>query len=69
MTDPQRSRHNVYYTVGGLTMYRNEWAKRLGLNPQAIANRIADGWSEQEAVTTPRQKGGRGGIRWTNRRA
>ena len=65
-----RHRWYRYYTVDGITRTRKEWAALNGLHSEAIRARIVRlGWSERDAGTTPRQKGGKGGIRWTKGRA
>lgn len=43
-------------TVDGVTDTIGGWAQRIGLRPAAIDARLKNGWSEREAVTTPRQK-------------
>lgn len=37
-------------TAFGVTMCKKDWATRLGLSPQTIANRLAKGDSEEEAL-------------------
>lgn len=48
--------NNHWIEVNGERLVLADWARRLGVRPQAIVNRIRLGWTEQEAVTTPTRK-------------
>lgn len=45
---------NKYITYNGETLLHCEWAERLGLHRSAIGVRLKKGWTEEEAVTTPK---------------
>lgn len=47
-------RTNVWLTHGGETLCARDWAKRVGLNHQTLAHRLAAGWSVEQALTTPK---------------
>lgn len=42
-----------YYTHNGETHYLREWADIVGILPETISWRIKNGWSVDEALTTP----------------
>jgi len=47
-------RTNKMIEVNGETLHLSEWARRFGISPQAIWQRINSmGWSPEKAVTTP----------------
>lgn len=48
----KRSLHLI--TAGGRTQLLSQWAEELGVTHRAILGRIKTGWSEEEAVMTPR---------------
>jgi Mn-dependent DtxR family transcriptional regulator len=50
MQNSQNTRRNVYITWNGVTMCRSEWARRLGVNPNTVGNRVFKGWTELEAL-------------------
>lgn len=50
-----------YISCDGETLSLQEWAKRLGVEVNVILARIDRGWTEQEAVSTPKQ--GKGSAR------
>ena len=41
------------YTYAGRTMGLSEWARELGISKQALNQRLAAGWSVEDALTTP----------------
>ena len=45
--------HWRYLTYNGETHNVTEWAKKLGMNRVTIYKRLFDGWSDEEAVSTP----------------
>lgn len=45
-------------THDGETLTLAEWSERLGLSPSSIIDRIKNGWTESQAVSTPSQKRG-----------
>jgi len=52
----RNTRHNRMVTYDGVTMTVTEWAIRLGLTRLFITKRLNRGWSDEEALTTPRMK-------------
>lgn len=53
-TEQGRNRRtNRVLTVGGETLCIAEWSERTGITQSNISNRLRDGWSADEAVTTP----------------
>ena len=46
-------RNNRFITVGDLTMIVSDWAKHSGISRKTIRTRLADGWSDERAVTEP----------------
>lgn len=46
-------------TVAGESLTVSQWARRLGISPDTIRQRLALGWSEADAVTRPRDPRGR----------
>lgn len=46
----RNSRQNVYVTIDGETMVATDWARRVGLSPSVVLNRLARGWDERSAV-------------------
>jgi len=49
----RNKRNSVFITVGETTLTLGEWARRLGVVPDAIAWRLRRGWTPEKAVTTP----------------
>lgn len=49
----QNKRDNRRVTVKGETKTVAEWARELGVSPKRIYTRLARGWDEEAAVTTP----------------
>lgn len=47
-------RSNKFITYKGETLTHSEWAARLGLHRSAIGVRLRKGWTEEEAVSTPK---------------
>ena len=57
LTTPARFRStnnaDAILTHNGETLPIEEWAKRLGIKPHSLRNRLRKGWSIEEALTTP----------------
>ncbi|MHA6692043.1 hypothetical protein [Devosia sp. A449] len=57
LTTPARFRSannaDAILTHNGETLPIEEWAKRLGIKPHGLRNRLRKGWSIEEALTTP----------------
>jgi len=49
-------RNNVRLTVNGVTLIVAEWARKIGVIPSVIHNRIRRGWSAEQAITPVRSK-------------
>jgi hypothetical protein len=50
----QNTRRNYTITYCGQTYCLSEWARRLGINPKTLHNRIySRGWDDVRALTTP----------------
>lgn len=47
------SRCTYWLTYNGETLPSPVWAKRFGLHPQQLRQRLADGWSVEDALTVP----------------
>ena len=47
----RNSRHNVLYTMDGITKTRTEWAEEYGINPATFTWRMNHGWDMKEALT------------------
>jgi hypothetical protein len=47
------TRANVWLTHDGRTMTVRQWATELGINYQTLGNRVRNGWTAEEALTTP----------------
>ena len=47
----------VKLTYNGITLTRKEWAKKVGINEHTIKRRMYDGWSVEEALSTPANHG------------
>jgi hypothetical protein len=56
-------RSNRMLTANGLTLCVADWADRVGLSKQQIADRLRLGWSDAAAVTTPKLRRGTRGDR------
>jgi len=52
----RNKRNNRFITAGGVTKCLMEWAEDLGGSHATIIMRIKNGWTEEEAVTTPIRK-------------
>lgn len=53
-------RTNVRYTLGEETLTRAEWARRAGFPASLLAYRLRNGWSIEQAISTPPRKERRG---------
>ena len=49
-------RRNRIITIDGASMTMTEWGDRVGLKPGTIWLRLKKGWSERDAVLTPKLK-------------
>lgn len=49
----KNTRSTVLITYNGLTLCAKDWGEKLGINASTIRQRIKNGWSYQEALTTP----------------
>lgn len=49
----RNQRRNRLLTLKGETMVLTAWSERLGISVQTIHSRLARGWSEERALTTP----------------
>lgn len=50
---------NVYITFNGITLTRNQWAEKIGINKNTLKNRLTNQWSHwsiEKALTTPVRK-------------
>lgn len=56
---PRNTRRNVYLTHRGKTRTMAEWARELGVRPQAIQRRVSNGWPTERVITQPFK----GGVR------
>lgn len=56
--EQQRNRSTTrQITLNGRTMCLTDWAKEAGVSHQLISNRLAAGWSVEEALTRPVDEG------------
>lgn len=46
-------RNNRLISLNGKTMCISAWGEAVGMSSAAILRRLKDGWSEEEAITTP----------------
>jgi hypothetical protein len=49
----QNTRKNVHLTHNGQTYHISEWARRIGMRPVILTNRLWRGWSVERALTQP----------------
>jgi len=49
------TRTNHYITHDGVTLTVTQWARKLGIHPNTLSNRLSCGWSTTKAITTPVQ--------------
>lgn len=49
----KNTRRTRLLTANGETLHMQEWCRRTGINQRTLWDRLASGWSEQEALTTP----------------
>lgn len=56
----RNKKNNRLFTLNGETMCLEDWAKRIGISPGGLHRRKEEGWSDEEALTTP--KGMRRGV-------
>jgi hypothetical protein len=54
-------RNNRLLTAGGETKTLSEWARKLGMSPATIADRLKHGWNESDAVTVAKASFSRSG--------
>jgi hypothetical protein len=54
----RNTRRNRWLTANGETKLLVEWAEQLGSKSALIVKRLARGWTEQEACTTPAKNNG-----------
>jgi hypothetical protein len=47
------------YTCGGESLTMKQWAEHLGMNVNALHQRISKGWSLEKTLTTPAQRAGK----------
>lgn len=47
------TRKNNWIVVDGRRMHATDWSRETGVHVATIKNRLASGWSERDAVTTP----------------
>jgi hypothetical protein len=47
------------YTCGGESLTLKQWAERLGMNVNALHQRMSKGWSIEKTLTTPAQRAGK----------
>lgn len=52
--DNSRNSRTRLITARGKTRNLTEWATEMGVRPSTILSRIASGWTEERAVTTPK---------------
>lgn len=52
-TQDNNRRSNRRLTLNGKTQTVTQWADELGMNREAIYSRLADGWDDEKALTTP----------------
>jgi hypothetical protein len=52
-------RRNRRITYGDSTLTVSQWARRVGINRDALTARLNNGWSVEHALTRPPQKGKR----------
>jgi len=45
-----------YLTYAGETLHLSAWARRFGHQPKTLHNRLARGWTLQQAFETPVQE-------------
>lgn len=56
--ETQEQQHNNkrtsrHLTYDGITLTVTQWARRIGMHPNTLSNRILSGWSVASAITTP----------------
>jgi len=52
-TQANNKRNNRYIEYGGIKLTVSQWARRIGINPKILDNRLRRGWSEERALTQP----------------
>ena len=50
------TRHTQWYTLNGTTKTATQWAKELNLTAKFINRRRRDGWTDEQALVTPKNK-------------
>jgi hypothetical protein len=53
LTQASNRRSNRKITCNGETLTVSEWARRLGTKRQIVLSRLATGWPDEKAVSTP----------------
>ena len=53
--DEQRrnKKNNIHITHQGQTLIAADWARKNGMDPKSLCNRLSHGWNPIEAITTP----------------
>lgn len=54
----RKDRHGRWIEFGGERLTVSDWARRVGVRPQSISIRIANGWPLERALTEPRGRFG-----------
>ena len=54
-TQANNRRVTILMTLNGLTKPLSEWAKASGISAKVLRNRRRRGWTDEEALTTPRR--------------
>lgn len=49
----KNQRRNVFLTHQGQTMLLADWAKKTGIDRRTISHRLKEGWSVEDALSTP----------------
>lgn len=63
----RNTRSNRNITVDGITKCNSEWAESIGVHESLIRQRMARGWSAEDAVKTPKNSTDRGLLSGTSR--
>lgn len=49
----RNSRRNIMLTYKGITLSRQDWAERLGVDSNSIRDRLRRGWTVEKTLSTP----------------